>query len=355
MKIAVDVRPLSHTITGIGRYTLNVLTHLMQDSRHEWFLYSDAPLATGISLPTPHVFRVPIIKPRFSSSLIAQAVFPYWATKDKIDLFWSPRHHLPLIMPRAIKRVVTIHDIVWFRHPETMTRGGRLLERLLMMPSIKAADRVISVSEFTRSELTSALAVADSKIHVTPLAATPAKDTALAALPAQLQAGRYILFVGTLEPRKNLPGLIKAFAGLPTHYRDYKLVIAGQDGWLQQALSNMLEESGISCRSMPMGYVNEALLHCLYQNAAVVAMPSIYEGYGLSALEAMQYGTPVVVGKATEIARIASPLVYVCENIGEDAILHALKLALAADYRQPHLTQTWQDTAKQTLTALESI
>ena len=355
MKIAVDIRPLSHTITGIGRYTLSVLSRMMQNSAHEWFLYSDAPLADGISLPLPYVFRAPKVKPPLSSSLLAQTLFPYWAMRDDVELFWSPRHHLPLLMPRKIKRIVTIHDIVWVRHPETMTRGGRLLEQLLMRPSIRVSDGVICVSNFTRRELKTELSVADNKILVTPLAATAPPTSNSAALPRQLQGINYVLFVGTLEPRKNLRGLIKAFAELPAQYSHYRLVIAGQDGWLQQPLQSMLDEYGIADRCLLMGYVDEALLHRLYQLADVLAMPSLYEGYGLSALEAMQYGVPVVVGSESEIAGLNSPLVYVCQNTGAKAIISALTSAIEAGKGQPWTMNSWKDTANNTPKLIESI
>ena len=355
MKIAVDIRPLSHTITGIGRYTLSVLSRMMQGSAHQWFLYSDAPLADEIALPSPYVFRAPKVKPPLSSSLLAQTLFPCWAMRDRVELFWSPRHHLPLFMPRKIKCIVTIHDVVWVRHPETMTHGGRLLEQLLMRPSIRVADGVICVSDFTRRELKAIFSVAESKILVTPLAATAPPTNGTAALPRQLQGASYVLFVGTLEPRKNLQGLIQAFAELPARYSNYRLVIAGQDGWLQQPLKNMLDKYGIADRCLLMGYVDEALLHCLYQQAAALAMPSLYEGYGLPALEAMQYGIPVVVGSESEIAGLNSSLVYVCQNTGAAAILSALTRAIEAGKGRPWAMNSWQDTAQKTLELIESI
>ena len=223
-----------------------------------------------------------------------------------------------------------------------MTRGGRLLEQLLMRPSIRVSDGVICVSEFTSRELKAAFSVADSKILITPLAATAPPISCTAALPRQLQGINYVLFVGTLEPRKNLRGLMQAFAELPAQYGNYRLVIAGQDGWLQQPLQSMLDKYGIADRCVLMGYVDETLLHCLYQQAAALAMPSLYEGYGLPALEAMQYGIPVVVGSESEIAGLKSPLVYVCQNTGAAAILSALISAITAGHGQP-----WPPQAEQ--------
>src|SRR5690606_7399518 len=87
------------------------------------------------------------------STAFAQLAFPLWARSDRVDLFWSPRHHLPLLLGRRIRRVVTIHDMVWARCPETMRRSGRLLERLLMPPALRSADRIIAVSQATAADI----------------------------------------------------------------------------------------------------------------------------------------------------------------------------------------------------------
>jgi glycosyltransferase involved in cell wall biosynthesis len=224
-----------------------------------------------------------------------------------------------------------------------------------MRPSIRVSDQVICVSHFTRRELEAAFSVDASKIQVTSLAATSPPISNSAALPRQLHDVDYVLFVGTLEPRKNLIGLIQAFADLPTIYSNYRLVIAGQDGWLQQPVKDMLDKYDIADRCLLMGYVDEALLHRLYQQAAVLAMPSLYEGYGLSALEAMQYGTPVVAGNETEIAGLDSPLVHVCQNTSPAAIHCALISAITAGHGQPWIGNSWEDTASKTLDLLESI
>ena len=205
MIIAIDARPLSRPLTGIGRYTYNLIKHLVElDSRHIWHLYSDRPLTSHIpELPNVHI-KTGNFKSDFVSTIFAQAIFPVWARKDNIDVFWSPRHHLPLLLPRKVKKIVTIHDIVWYRHPETMPTSRKWLERLLMPPSLAIADHIISVSDFTKLELSTALGIRADKVTVTPLAPTPLPvNKAGELLPGDIKKPFY-LFVGTLEPRKNL-------------------------------------------------------------------------------------------------------------------------------------------------------
>ena len=173
MKIAIDVRPLTSNLTGIGRYTQNILSELIDVSpEHEWFLYAHCPLTINLSeKPNVHV-RTGNLSLDRTSTLFAQIFFPIWAYKDKIDIFWSPRHHLPILLPNKIKKIVTIHDIVWKRYPKTMTHLGWFLEYLLMPISVRSSDHILAVSEFTKNELVEVLNISPDKITVTPLAPT---------------------------------------------------------------------------------------------------------------------------------------------------------------------------------------
>ena len=235
MRIAVDARPLSAPLTGIGRYTQALLQEMVA-SGHQWFIYSDRPL----QVPLPESPRISV---RYGSAAggtpgslrWAQWGFARWAIQDVVDVFWSPRHHLPLLLPARIASVVTIHDLVWCQFPETMKPKNLLLERVLMGPSIAAADKVICVSKFTASEVSRYYPSAVGKCRVIHEAAN---------LPTQRNHGsvegipsRYLLFVGTLEPRKNLPRLLHAYAQLKDDEHVPPLVIVGGGGWGKEDLT----------------------------------------------------------------------------------------------------------------------
>jgi glycosyltransferase involved in cell wall biosynthesis len=352
MKIAIDARPLTQSLTGIGRYTYNVLSYLFKLApEHTWYLYSDRPLNSELQIPSNVKIRVGNVSSNLISPLFAQLFFSLWARKDTIDIFWSPRHHLPLFLPRNVKKILTIHDIVWYRHPETMTFSGKWLERLLMPLSISISDSILSVSDFTKNELSTALGVNLDKIIVTPLAPTPAPTKTNVILPNRLYRQPFFLFVGTLEPRKNLHNLLKAFAQFCKDNQDSILVIAGKDGWGNYSISDIALELNIVDNINILGYVSEDTLHLLYQNCSALIMPSIYEGFGLPAIEALYYLKPVIAPSKSAISPALSSLVINIKNPSEKEILKAMRILKEnKENKSSHfILNTWEDCAKKTL------
>ncbi len=283
MKIAVDVRGLTVPLSGIGRYTKCLLDELVLYSDVTWYLYADRPILWSFEHPNVIVRQFEKHN-RLLSLVRTQVKFSAWAKEDGIDVFWSPRHHLPLLLDSGIKKVVTIHDLVWVKYPETMRTANRLLERVLMPLSIKFADQVIVVSHATKKDVIGYFENTDSKISVIHEAVAdfnyPLDNS---------EAEPYFLFVGTQEPRKNLTTLIAA-------YKDYKLkggannlIIVGIEGWKQEVI---LDDQGSGLKNL--GHVDDSLLASLYRFADALLCPSLYEGFGLTALEAMHFGVPVI-------------------------------------------------------------
>ena len=167
-RIGVDASLLSEQLTGIGRYTHEILSRLVQMG-HEWFLYSHRPLVVGnwdfdnVHLRTGHIPK------RFFRMLWLQSVMPLQASRDQIDLFWSPAHRLPTLLPDRIARVVTIHDLVWKHAGETMRPLSRWLDATLMPEAVRLADRIITVSAHTADDLIREMPNAQGKAHSIPL------------------------------------------------------------------------------------------------------------------------------------------------------------------------------------------
>jgi glycosyltransferase involved in cell wall biosynthesis len=361
MRIAVDARPLSGPQTGIARYTLNLLRHMIPMG-HQWFLYSDKPLQVDLGELVEDCsvqVRCGDVRPKSAGSVVAsQWQFSRWATQDVVDLFWSPRHHLPLLLSRDIARVVTIHDLVWRRFPETMMWQNLLVERALMAPSIAHADRVICVSRFTASEVSryypSALGKCDV-IHEAPSLTTPGADTAIT-------EGSYLLFVGTLEPRKNLARLLRAYARLVQHEVVPELVIAGGEGWGDTGLAALVRKLELEGRVRLTGFVDDAELQDLYRGACALLMPSLYEGFGLPALEAMSFGIPVIASSTSSLPEVVGDGGILVNPYSESeiaaAILRlvedpALRSELSLKARQRSRIFSWDRAARQTLELLE--
>lgn len=353
MKIGIDARPLSHDLTGIGRYTLTVLEELFKlNNNIQWYLYSDRPLLVDFEQSNVTV-RLGRRGYALTSTLFSQCIFPIWTFKDKLDTFWSPRHHLPLAlmaMPK-VRKVVTVHDIVWKKHPETMSKFGLILEKLLFTPSVKIADAIITVSKFTKSELISQLPIIYKKTHVIPLQSFISKELVTVKRP-QLVEGQYILFVGTLEPRKNLDNLLKAFKESSKKHKEIKLIIVGKDGWGNVRISELAKELNIQDKVVVTGFVSEEDLLSLYQHCDILVMPSIYEGFGLPALEALSLKKKVVVSQFNAIAEIKGDNVFITD-LHHEAIATCLEKALEASPQQfANVGNDWLEVANCTLSIL---
>jgi glycosyltransferase involved in cell wall biosynthesis len=360
MRIAVDVRPLAAPLTGIGRYTHSLLKHLI-DSDHEWFLYSDRPLKIELPRKSNVTLRHGTSHGGTPGSLRwAQWKYVRWANQDDIELFWSPRHHLPLLLPVHIKQVVTIHDMVWRRYPETMMWKNLWLERLLMGSAIRSADRVICVSHFTASEVAEFYPSEMSKLTVVHEAAT---ETSERDTPTDTPQ-KIILFVGTLEPRKNLPRLLRAYKRLVKTSDTPKLVIVGGGGWGADNLADQISALGLSDHVQLRGYLSDQQLNALYASATCVIVPSLYEGFGLPVVEAMSHGVPVIASNTSSLPEVVGDAGLLIDPHSEteiaDAITllvtdHDLHAELSARARARNTEFSWQKAARETLTIFEQV
>jgi glycosyltransferase involved in cell wall biosynthesis len=322
-RIAVDARPLSFPTTGIGRYTQAVLSRLIKKNDNwKWFLYSDRGLLWSEYSPKNVIVRHPQSMLPGLGSLFSQVVYPYWCNKDKIDLFWSPRHHLPLLLKNKTKSIVTIHDLVWKNFPKTMSTGGYLLDSSLMPPSIRLANSVITVSASVEKEVQDLFPGAEvNTIYSGPFLKPEEK----------VVDGDYFLFVGTLEPRKNLLRLLKAYkAYLERSTVPLKLRICGGKGWGLPQLEKEIRNLGLSEMIHLLGYVSDLELKSLYKNARALVVPSLYEGFGLPIIEAFSQATPVITSNRGAMCEIAGSAGILVDPDNEEEISKALSM-LAED------------------------
>ncbi len=304
MKIAVDARPLSHALAGIGRYTDSLLREMIPRG-HDWYLYSDRPLLVDYSALGSVTVRSPekVVRP---GAIWSQWGFVNWARQDRVDLFWSPRHHLPIFLPVKMKKLLTVHDLVWLRYPATMKPRGWLLELLFMPLSLLLADGIIAVSRFSAEEVSRTFHVSMDKIKTIPEAAfSTSVELDDGELPELLQK-KYFLFVGTPEPRKNLNRLLEAYKNFLDRELDHKpaLYIVGGSGWGHQ-ISDTVQSLDLDEHVSILNDIDDAALEKLYKHAHVLLMPSLYEGFGLPILEAMSQGTPVITSNCSSLPEIA--------------------------------------------------
>ena len=268
INVAIDVSPLVQTRAGTARYLKALLREL--DRRND----------------------LEVAKRTFGrndklSTLARDAVwYPFVLGRERdADVLHCPTYRGPLRSTTPL--VVTVHDLAVFRHSETFNRWTRTYSPRIVPRVLAAARRVIAVSDFTRRELVELLHVPDEKIRVVP---NGVDDEFTQRGPAA--DGEYVLAVGTLEPRKNLPRLVEA-----ARKSDVELRIVGARGW------GNVELAGNGVRWM--GEVDDAELARLYRGALCVAYPSVYEGFGIPVLEAMACGTPVVTTRGTAMEEVA--------------------------------------------------
>lgn len=354
----MDARPLSIPTTGIGRYTQAILERLF-DSEHQWFLYSHQPLLGKFDSLANVTVRCGNVRIASLGSLYSQVVFPVWAKKDRVELFWSPRHHLPLCMGTSTAKVVTIHDLVWKTFPQTMSRLGRQIERALMPASLKAADAVIAVSSCTAREVASSFPACANRVQ------TIYEAPFLKSLDSPGAEGDYFLFVGTIEPRKNLVGLLRAYGLYRSKVAEpVPLKICGGKGWGLPELEKLIESDGLGGLVDVLGYVEDTQLPDLYRNARALLMPSLYEGFGLPIVEAFSQGTPVLTSNRGAMEEVAGDggLLVDPENIEEmvsalarltDDLELVEQLQLRAHARAKQFS--WDTAAEETLSLMESL
>ncbi len=363
LTIAIDAsRTLPALRTGTEQYSVFLLRALMaMGTPHRWLLYAPGPPPDDL-LPLPPRWEwrtIPL--PRLWTHLRLSGEM----ARCRPDVLFVPAHIVPIVHQRAT--VVTIHDLGYLHFPAAHPALSRRYLDWSTRWSVRAARRVIAVSGATRDDLITMLKTPHEKITVVhhgvrPASARPPDAAARATLERLGISRPYALFLGTVQPRKNLRRLIRAFrlvvdAGLP-----HTLVIAGRMGWLAEPIRAEVAACGLTDRVHFAGYVADDDLPALYTGADVFAFPSLYEGFGMPALEALSYGVPVVASKTTSLPEVVGDVGLLVDPEDEEAIGAALVRILTDDALRARLARagperaaqfSWERCARETLAVLE--
>lgn len=299
----------------------------------------------GVDLPVPvHHYRVP--RPVLYEVWHRFGRFAVEPLTGRVDLIWAAAMTVP---PATAPLVVTVHDIDFLKHPERLSGRGRRFFPRAWRATTERADVIVCPSEFVAHELTG-VGISPDRIRVVPLGVDRVEVAASARAEVRRRLGLpedFVLWVGTVEPRKNLANLVAAMGRVP----DVPLVVAGPDGWVVDD-NDLLAPLGN--RALRVGRVSEDDLHALYAEATVFVLPSLAEGFGLPVLEAMAQRTPVVTSAGTateEVAGAAAVLIDptdpesiaagICSVLDDPALADRLADAGAARAA----TRTWALTA----------
>ena len=331
MIIGIDARPLSYPqLTGIGVYLNSLLQAIQElDQENQYYLISNGAIHFEVVNPRWKKLegRLP---QRKIGTLWMQVFVPRLASTLKLDLFWGPRHQLPLFMPKEIKTVLTVHDIVHLLFPRTMSLPNLVAERLLMQRSIRRADYVMADSQSTASGIQEHYQVRPTKIGVVyPGGPTVSKQMHSPVSDDEKLPGKYFLFVGTLEPRKNLRAILGAFALLDTEREDVHIVVVGNIGWKTKDVMSLLKAHRYRSRIHFTGYVDAARLSFIYRNALCLLYPSLYEGFGFPILEAMTYGVPVITSNVSSMPEVAGDAALLVDPNDINELANAMNMILS--------------------------
>jgi glycosyltransferase involved in cell wall biosynthesis len=363
VRIAVDASRMSVAErTGTERYSYELIAALARVDRfNAYTLYTNGlppalpPLGPNVALRSIALRRL-WTHARLGPALAA----------DRPDLLFVPSHVVPLIHPPS---VVTIHDLGYHAFPEAHTARRRLELQLTTRWSLRAARRVIAISQATRDDLVRHYNADPARIAVVHhgLAAgfRPVEDGAQVAAAAARHGlrGPYFLYVGTLQPRKNLARLIEAYAAATAGMAEPRplLAIAGRRGWLSAAIERRAAELGVAERVRFLGYLPEADLPALLSGALAFLFPSLYEGFGMPVLEAMACGAPVLTSSSSSLPEVAGDAALLVDPRDTGAIAAAIgRLAtdagLRAALRERGLARaaqfSWERCARETLAVL---
>ena len=366
MRVALMARSLRPPLTGIGRYTTNLAAALSElpGVNLSLFLTRDA-YVNGLNCDR---VRAPIATPHETMRwLWEQTLVPIQVARGDFDVYHSPNYTLPFALSRP--GVLTIHDLA-FLDSRFHTLRLRAYLRLMLSASLKRTRQVITVSRHTQSQLERhfpGAASMTSTIYpgLDPLFSQPPSPDARRDFQEQLGVDSpYILFVGTIEPRKNVRRLIRAFEkAMADTGLSHRLVLCGHWGWRYGAAEKALAESPLRDRIHVSGYVPAEQLPLLYAGADALLYPSLYEGFGFPPLEAMALGTPVVTSNSTSLPEVVEDAAVKVRpesvtDIAAGLVRVLTSRSLAEELRERGPVRagefSWQSAALQTLKVYRS-
>lgn len=321
---------------GVGQFAYNVIDQLEKiDRDNSYTIYlKEKPLP---DLPKERVgWKYLVFGP---SKLWTQIALPFklFTQKEKIDIFYSPSHYSPRFSP--VPTIISIMDLWHHRHPEQFNKKDLYQLTKWESYSVKQASHIITISEFSKKEIIN--------VYNTPA------DMVTVAYPGYSQytthntqhetekikkkfkiKDDYLLYLGTLQPKKNIEGLVKAFALLAAGYPAVTLVIAGKKGWLYEKIFTQVKELKLENKVIFTGFVSEEEKPYLIAGAETFILSSFYEGFGIPVLEAMSLGVPVVASKEGSLPEAGGKAATYCDPYSVETVSEAIKKVLDLNERQ---------------------
>ena len=353
MKIGIDGYEANTTKrVGIGQYAYQLLVQLeKQDTANSYVIFLPTSPLADLPLPRDN-WRYVIGKP---GSLWTIRELPRLISQNREDVFFSPTHYTPWFT--SIPRLISVMDLSYLHYPEMFRFKDLVQLKYMGGLSIAKAKKIFTISEFSKHEIMKQYKRRDEDVVVT----YPGFNIKQSLNSSKKFAVRkpYILFVGTIQPRKNIERLIKAYEQLG---QEVDLLIVGKKGWLYESILTTAKKSSRVETIKFLDFVTDEELTVLYQNAVCLALPSLYEGFGIPVAEAMHAGCPVVISNTTSLPEVAGKAgIYVDPlNVNDIAagLTKALQLSQADRLKLIKMGKeqiekfNWETCAKKTIEVL---
>lgn len=353
---------------GIGAYAFSVVSNIAKilgEDRLRIYLKNsrekDMPYGQNVSY---EVFGPGKLWTQFALPL------RLYAEKVKPDVFFSPTHYGPRFSP--VPTAISVMDLSFLFFPETFAKKDLLQLTLWTSYSIKNAKAVFTISKASRDDIIKRYKISGDRVHVTYPGVRPFVSLKPIIYPERMLNEKYkiskpyFLFVGTLQPRKNIVRLVEAFSIIKSsaEKKDLQLVIVGKKGWLYEDILKSPKKFGVEEDVVFLDFVSDEDLHEVYKNAICYVLPSLYEGFGLPVLEAMSYGCPVITSDVSSLPEAGGDAALYVDPKNVEDIAKKMKLVLEdASLRKALIEKgekqikkfSWEKTARETLDVLREI
>jgi glycosyltransferase involved in cell wall biosynthesis len=359
MNIGIDIKALYKGNAGIAAYIRKTLDTLQRiDAENRYFLFEKAPSTYHIVNPN---WKKIVIPSKLPGTIWLMTVLPFHLSRYSIDVFWGPEQIIPcLFKPGKIIMVSTILDLTIRRFPQTMQTANYLINRLFLYRSVRYSRKILTISQCVKNDI--CVSYPDDAPPRKVVVTYPGKPAWDVSPIIRINRGEHLLFVGSLEPRKNLLNLLKALVLLKTRGdAALNLHIVGPAGWKNSSVYDYIAKNDLERQIMFRGYLSEKELIEEYSSCKAFIYPSFYEGFGLPVLEALMTDTLVLSSRETSMEEIAGEGILLFDPHDPGDIAEKISSVYKQDFdRQIYLCHkdsilrkfSWENTASQTLEAL---